>query len=239
MRNQRAKADLLAYIGAFGYEDGEQPRLPTLQEMSEELGVSIGQVREQMEVAKALGLVDVRPRAGIRRLPYSFSPAVRQSLNYAIGLDRSYFEQFSQLRNHVEAAYWYEAVSRLEPGDHRRLQEYMEQAWRKLRGTPIRIPHSEHRGLHLTIFRRLENPFVMGILEAFWEAYEAVGMNLYADYAYLQEVWQYHQQITDAICAQEFEKGYQALVRHKDLLFHRPESIDADAVREASAPDVV
>jgi DNA-binding FadR family transcriptional regulator len=45
---------------------------------------------------------------------------------------------------------------------------------------------------------------------------------VYADYTYLQEVWDYHQQMVDAICAGELEKGYQALVEHKDLLHHRP-----------------
>jgi DNA-binding FadR family transcriptional regulator len=37
--------------------------------MSKELGVSVALLREQLEVAKAIGLVEVRPRTGIRRLP--------------------------------------------------------------------------------------------------------------------------------------------------------------------------
>jgi DNA-binding GntR family transcriptional regulator len=61
----------------------------------------------------------------------------------------------------------------------------------------------------------------LGILEAYWEAYEAVGLNVYADYEYLQEVWSYHQKMVDAICRGDFELGYQALVEHKDLLYHR------------------
>ena len=98
----------------------------------------------------------------------------------------------------------------------------MEQAWKKLRSVQIQIPHNEHRQLHLCIFRKLENPFVLGILEAYWEAYEAVGLNLYAGYEYLQSVWQYHQRMVDAICSGDFDAGYQALVEHKDLLYHRP-----------------
>jgi DNA-binding FadR family transcriptional regulator len=77
----------------------------------------------------------------------------------------------------------------------------------------------------MAVFRRLENPFVQGILEAYWEAYVAVGLNAYADYTYLQEVWEYHQQMVDAICDGEFERGYQALVEHKDLLYHRPVNV--------------
>ncbi len=84
------------------------------------------------------------------------------------------------------------------------------------------------------IFRRLENPFVLGLLEAYWAAYEAVGLNLFADYRYLETVWTYHQQIVDAICTEDYEAGYQALVDHKDLLYHRP--IDNSPAGEPTAP---
>jgi DNA-binding FadR family transcriptional regulator len=75
--------------------------------------------------------------------------------------------------------------------------------------------------LHLGVFRRLENPFVLGILEAYWDAYEEIGLNLYADYDYLQEVWQYHQKMVAAICAGDIDAGYDALIEHTDMLYHR------------------
>jgi len=78
------------------------------------------------------------------------------------------------------------------------------------------------------IYSRLDNPFVQGLLEAYWEIYEAVGLNLYADYNYLERVWTYHQQMVDAICAGDFESGYRALVEHKDLLYHRPHPTEKD-----------
>ncbi len=100
----------------------------------------------------------------------------------------------------------------------------MARAWEKLNGQPIQIPHPEHRQLHLGIYRRLDNPFVLGLLEAYWEAYEAVGLNLYTDIDYLQEVWRYHEQMVQAICDGDFARGYAALLQHKDLLFHRPDT---------------
>ena len=197
-------------------------RVPPLNELSQILGVSISRLREQLEAAKTLGLVEVRPRTGIRRLPYSFTPAVRQSLAYAIEVDRTYFDAFSDVRNHLESAFWHEAVSRLRPQDHRELQRLMSCAWDKLHSPQVKIPHEEHRQLHMAIYQRLDNPFVLGMLEAYWEAYEAVGLNMYADYDYLQQVWNYHQRMVDAICAGDFEAGFDALTEHKDLLYHRP-----------------
>jgi len=218
-------SEFLQYLA--GPVDGEEEstRLPSLNQIGVQLGISVASLREQVEVAKALGLIELRPRTGMRRLPYSFLPAVRQSLSYAISINRKYFDDFSALRNHIEAAFWYEAVSLLTPTDHEELKSLMARAWVKLQSPQIQIPHLEHRQLHLTIFKRLENPFVIGLLEAYWEAYEGVGLNLYAGYEYLQEVWQYHQKMVDSICSGDFASGYKALVDHSDLLYHRPVTV--------------
>lgn len=214
--------EFLHYLASRDLDEQSGDRIPALNEISQDLGVSVARLREQLEVARALGLVEVRPRTGIRRLPYTFTPAVRQSISYAIEMDRANFDAFSDLRDHLEAAYWREAVEKLEPRDKHELQDLIVRAWGKLRSPPIQIPHVEHRQLHLGIFRRLDNPFVMGILEAYWEAYEDVGLNLYAGYDYLQQVWSFHQKMVDAICAGDNDAGYEALVEHKDLLYHRP-----------------
>jgi len=197
--------------------------LPPLKDLSEELGISVASLREQLEVARALGLVEVRPRLGTKRRDYSFTPAVRQSLRYALALNDDHFRKFSELRNHVETAFWYEAVKKLTEEDRLELRALVKRAMEKLHSNPIQVPHEEHRNLHLLIYRRLENPFVTGILEAYWDAYEAVGLNVFVgDLQYLMEVWQYHHQITEAICNGDYKSGYEALVAHTDLLYQRP-----------------
>ena len=93
----KISSDFLKYLASYSeYNQDElgNVRLPSLSELSTELGISVASLREQVEVAKALGLVDVRPRTGIRRLPYSFLPAVLQSLSYAIAVDETNFLHF-------------------------------------------------------------------------------------------------------------------------------------------------
>jgi DNA-binding FadR family transcriptional regulator len=197
-------------------------RLPSLVEISQDLGVSTATLREQLEVARALGVVEVRPRTGIRCKAYSFEPAVLLSLVYALTISADYFDAFSDLRNHVEAAFWYQAVKTLTPEDHEELKSLVEKAEEKLCSPAIQIPHSEHRLLHMIIYRRMNNPFVTGILEAYWDVYEAVGLAVYTDYAYLQTVWHYHRKMVDAICSGDSQAGYQALVDHVDLIHQRP-----------------
>lgn len=218
----RTPSEFFEYLAETVQANPEEKQLPAMNVLSEELGVSVARLREQLEVAKALGLVDVRPRTGIRHQEFNFLPAVWQALSYAIKIDRGNFDQFSGLRKHVEMCYWYEAASKLVDDDIEILQKLIDSAWKRLRDTPIRIPHYEHREFHLAIYRCLENTFVLGILEAYWEAYEAIGLNVYADYDYLQEVWNYHQKMVDALRTGDIEAGYLALVEHTDLLHHRP-----------------
>ena len=212
-------SEFLRYLASHEEAEGN---LPSLNELSRELGISVAGLREQLEVARALGLVEVRPRTGTRRLAYSFAPAVKQSLAYALALNESYFEKYSELRNHIEAAYWDEAVELLTEDDKVELQNIITRALDKLSGNIIQVPHEEHRKLHLLIYKRLNNPFVIGLLEAYWDAYEAVGLNLYAgSLDYLQEVWGYHKTMVQSICNGNYPAGRLALITHIDLLAHR------------------
>ena len=223
MLKERFSPDLSEFLRYLATHEEVENGLPTLKKLSLELGVSMASLREQLEVARALGLVEVKTRLGTRRRDYSFTPAVRQSLSYALALNNEHFRDYAELRNHVESAFWYKAVEKLTDQDKLELKAIVARAWEKLRGTAIQVPHEEHRNLHLKIYSRLENPFVTGILEAYWEAYESVGLNVFAGgYEYLEEVWQYHQEMVEAISNGNFEAGYQALVRHTDLLYNRP-----------------
>jgi DNA-binding FadR family transcriptional regulator len=222
MFRERLSPDISEFMRYLATHNEADEDFPSLKDLSLELGVSLASLREQLEVARALGLVEVRPRLGTRRRGYSFTPAVRQSLQYALALNEEHFRKYSELRNHVESAFWFEAVKKLTEDDKRELQSLVIRAWEKLHGTQIQVPHEEHRSLHLLIYRRLENPFVTGILEAYWDAYETVGLNVFAGgFEYLQEVWKYHQKMVEAIRTGDYQAGYEALIAHTDLLYQR------------------
>ncbi len=197
--------------------------LPSLAEISDELGISVAGLREQLEVARALGLVEVRPRTGTRRLPFSFAPAVKQIVKYAVALDHKYFDKFAELRNHIEVAYLEEAARLLDENDKKGLRTLCKEAQELLHGNPVQVPHDEHRAFHIWIYHRLDNPFVTGLLEAYWDSYEALGLNLYAgSIDYLQEVWRYHELIIDNIIKGDYAAAREALVKHIGLLAERP-----------------
>ena len=210
----------LKYLASLKNDDGE--RIPALDELSKDLGINRASLREQVAVARALGLVAVKPRTGTRRLAYTFTPALQQSLGYAILQDRASFEKYSNLRTHVESAYFCEAVQALSPEDIQQLEILVYHAWEKLRGDPAQIPHQEHRDMHLLMYKRLDNIFVTGILEAYWAAYEAIELNIFTDYKYLTKVWQYHSDIVQAIKAGDFNAAHKRLLEHTELISARP-----------------
>lgn len=209
-------SEFLRYLLGNGCEPGA--RLPSFEEISGEIGISVGKLREQFEVARMLGLVEASPRRGIRCLKYDFLPAVRLSLMVALALDAGAFRSFSALRIHLETAFWDEAVPLLTEEDTAHLHDLVVQAQTKLDHERIQIPYPEHRAFHLGVFRRLENPFVLGLLEAYWDAYEAVELNTYADYAYLQEVWSYHRRIVDAVSDGDYAGSKTLLIQHMRLI---------------------
>jgi len=220
------KFDFLAYLSSQrNSSNGEQCAVMSLRDLSQEYGVSIAMLREQLSVARALGLVDVKPGTCIQSLPYEFAPAVQASLSYALSLDRNFFPQFSNLRRNIEKDYWFEAVEALKEEDFNHLNSLVEKAWTKLESKPARLPHKEHRELHMTIYGKVENVFVVGLLEAYWDAYEQVGLNQYTKLEYLKGVWEYHRKIVEAISAGDNELGYNYMLEHMDLIH---ESLAAD-----------
>ncbi|HUI88936.1 MAG TPA: FCD domain-containing protein [Anaerolineales bacterium] len=219
-------SEFLKYLASHTEAEGG---LPALTELSGELGISVATLREQLEVARALDLVEIRPRTGMRRKPFAFASTVRQSLGYALLLDDNHFQKYSELRNHIESAYWDEAVRKLAKEDKKELKSLILRAREKLLGSPVQVPHEEHRALHMLIYSRLNNPFVTGILEAYWDAYESVGLNMYAgSINYLHKVWDYHNQMVVSICNGNYSAGREALIAHVDLLSQRPSSSKGD-----------
>ncbi len=199
--------------------------IPAIQKLSSELGVSAACLREQMELAKNLGIISTQPRNGIEILPYQFKPAVEKSLYYAINLDQKYFHQYSELRNHLERVYFIKAAQELDKNSLNELKKYVVQAYSKLKGFPVQIPHQEHRNYHLTFFRPLKNVFLMGLLESYWDMYEQVGLDLYNNLDYLIKVWDFHQRIVEEIETGDYQKAEKLLIEHMELIDMRNKKI--------------
>lgn len=209
----------LRYLAALPNSGDE--RIPSLADLSQQLGISIASLREQLEVARMMGIVEVKPKTGIRRLPYTFQPAVTTSLAYAISKSPDCFTSFSDLRKHLEVSYFIEAAQLLTAADLDNLDALILRAQSKMNQSTSHAPAIEHRDFHLLIYRRLENPFVNGIFESYWDLYRAAGLEYYPDAGYLQRLWQYHARILESIKNRDFTQGLKVLTEHMELLKQR------------------
>lgn len=233
MRNTpKIRSDILQYIVDKGFMPGD--KLPTISEISEELGVSVAKTRESLEVARALGIVEIKPGRGTRVAEYSFEPAVTLSVLYSIGMGttRHFFKYVRQMRNAIEVSFWAEATRKLDSKDIETLQLLVDEAFQMLDQTPIRVPAREHRAFHLGLFSKLGNPFTDGFLMAYWEAYDAFGLNTYADIDYHKKVWTYHNRILQTVRDGETELGRKLLIEHFNLVRHH------DDMERSTEPEV-
>jgi DNA-binding FadR family transcriptional regulator len=222
MRLPALRSDILRYIVENERQPGE--KLPTIQQIGKELGTSVAKTRESLEVARALGAVAIKPGRGTEVAKYRFTPAVALSALYAIGQDFAKFEELRQMRNALEVYFWEDAVRCLDGEKLARLRALIDSANERLTRTPLQVPATEHRRFHLLIFSGLSNCFVSGVLEAYWDVYEAFGLNMYADLDYLQRMWGYHERMVDAIEAGDIEASRRMLVEHMNLLGDREPS---------------
>jgi DNA-binding FadR family transcriptional regulator len=213
---------------------GEPVRLGSMDQLADELGISRGKLREELIAAQAYGVVRMRPGDGTYVQPFDFYSAVRTPVLYATAYDWRHFDQLYRLRASLESAFWDEGVRALEERDELQLLSVVETAEQKLGHIPAEIPHKEHRDFHTLVFRRLDNVFVRGLLNAYWDAYEAVGLHRYFDYGYYAKMWSSHRAIAEAIQAGEHEKGRRVLQEHFTLLQHR---LHGEAPERRSASD--
>jgi DNA-binding FadR family transcriptional regulator len=205
----------------IGKSQHPEEEMPSINAISQELGLSAACLREQLELARNLGLIKIQPRKGIQILRYEFSPAVIKSLYYAVKLSRDYFEQYAQLRTHLERAFFLEAVALLEKEDLQAMYDLIEQAQQKLDSDPVQRPHIEHRKYHMLFFEPLGNTFLTGLLETYWDMYELVGLDVYTDLDYLKSVWNYHRRIVDLINNGKADEAYELSIDHMKLLYQR------------------
>ena len=77
---EKTKASLLDYLAEAA--EKRQP-LPSIPEIGRQIGISTSSLREQLEVARQLGVVEIRPKTGMSLCKFSLTPALMLGLDYS------------------------------------------------------------------------------------------------------------------------------------------------------------
>ena len=201
------KTPLLSYLAEAIKKD---QTIPSIAELSSILGVSIASVREQLEVARQLGFVEVRPRTGIQVKPFSLNPLISLGLSYGQHVEPQILADYSNLRTHLELSYWDEAVKVLTEDQFEYMQFLVDVAFRKLMRKPAIIPEEEQSEFHLTIFRPLANRVLNNLLEVYWEMKVSYSGKFFTDMDDMLSSWSKRQALVEALREGNFAKGKSA-----------------------------
>ncbi|MDD2522512.1 MAG: FCD domain-containing protein [Anaerolineaceae bacterium] len=206
---------LLSYL-ASNAKEGKS--IPSIAQLSNDLGLSTSSVREQLEVARQLELVEVKTKTGIQTSTFSAAPAICLAYRFGLELQPDIIWDLLSVRQHLELSYWQEALGNLTKKDVAYLAEIVESAFMKIESRPVIIPVEEHKEFHLSIYRPLNNNFLNSILESYWNINEETGKSILTDKTDLLNIWTYHRKIQQAIATKEYDLGYQALMTHFEIL---------------------
>lgn len=220
---KRTLSEFLTYLAALPVESDQ--RIPPLNILSKQLGISVATLREQLEEARSMGVVEVKPKAGIRKLPYDFAAALKPGLAYAMHGGCISYQQFADLRKHLETVYFVEAAQTLDNRAIDHLENLVESTLMTIKETPGKVPFKAHREFHTLIYKELNNQYLNGILDAFWEVYHLSGLEVYPDFTYIERVWQYHARIVEQIRNRNYSAGLSLLIEHMDLVNQREKPV--------------
>jgi DNA-binding FadR family transcriptional regulator len=214
----KIKSDLLDYLA-----EAHQTKtpIPSIPELSNQLGISVASVREQLEVARRLGFVDVKTKVGIQTREFCLNPLLELGIGYGAKVQPHLLDALRDLRKHIEISYWHETAPQLTSLEVQRLHNIVDDALIKISHEPKYMPAQEHREFHTQIFLHLDNAIAASILETFWNMTAETERVMVHDPVYLQNVWSYHRRIADALASRDFERGYQWLIEHMDLVKQR------------------
>lgn len=81
----------------------------------------------------------------------------------------------------------------------------------------------------MLVYSKLQNPFVIGLLETYWDLFEQFGYLQTPEIDYLEKVWLYHGKIVDAVANNDLALGYNLMREHMDLFNQRTTNSNAQS----------
>jgi GntR family galactonate operon transcriptional repressor len=148
--------------------------LPTEMELSQELNVSRNVVREAVKVLASKGLVEVRPKTGMRIRPRSnwnlFDPDLL-AWTFEVGPDEKFFRDLYDLRSIIEPAAAARAALRATDDEITELQEWYRQMEMATENRDAHIQADAK--FHATIIAACHNELLQQINSTYWIALES------------------------------------------------------------------
>ncbi|MFG2647193.1 FadR/GntR family transcriptional regulator [Streptomyces sp. NPDC048436] len=198
--------------------------LPTEPELMARLGVSRNSVREALKALQAMGIVEIRHGFGTYVGPMSMAPMIegltfRTVAGHYRGEDS--LLQLLELREAVETGLIARLAGRIPAADLAELDALVDQmdteaaAADDIHAGGQGAVHTEtDRAFHATLYRCLRNPLLGEVLEAFWDAFHNVRMDLVDVPQDPKVTCRQHREILDAVRSGDTLRAERAIREH-------------------------
>lgn len=143
-------------------------KLPSESELSAELGVSRTAIREGFKSLEASGLINAQH--GVGRFVGKFdSDAIAGNLAVSLTIDRPSLQQILEIRKALETGFLSTAASLLKAEDFEALDRLVGRMSLKVKEPTTFL--AEDMEFHRILFSKLNNRFLLNILEIFWKVF--------------------------------------------------------------------
>jgi DNA-binding FadR family transcriptional regulator len=141
--------------------------LPSEGELAERLGVGRNSVREAVKALEALGIIEVKVGSGLFVRAFSLDPLL-DNLTDLMLADVELLAEIREARRFLEVGMIENVIGAVDGAQLAHLRSILRE-WREVAGERGYSPDHD-RAFHHAVRENIDNGFVSGILERFWEA---------------------------------------------------------------------
>lgn len=220
---QTAQDDIKSYIVQNGLKPGAP--LPPESELAQQLRISRNSVREAVKSLEALGILEVRPGAGLFVRSFSFDP-ILDNLAYGIQFDVKKLSDLLEVRHYIEVG----AVARVVESTTPAQLEQLAAVLTKMRTAAEEGKYSPDldESFHRLLYENIDNTALLKILSIFWDIYrEAQDRVSMPEPANPMDTYQRHVLIVAALEARDVTAMQAAIEHHRTGVDARMRMLEA------------
>lgn len=142
--------------------------LPSEAALAKELGSSRASLREGIKSLEALGIVEVRHGEGLFVKAFSFD-SIFNNLPYSFAVDGRSLRELTQVRSALEEGLMWMVAEHIDENTLRQLEALIQQMEESAKRGKSFQP--EDQAFHRALYAPLDNPFVVRLVDLFWEIF--------------------------------------------------------------------
>lgn len=163
---RQAQKEIKKYIETHNLKPGDG--LPPEGRLAEELGISRPSLREAVKALESLGIIESRHGEGIYVRAFSFD-SILENLPYSMIADDAQITELLYVRTYLEVGAIPAVVKNIRQENIAKMRVLADSMLSK--ALSHQVFADEDRAFHAEMYRCLNNHFLSGLIDLFWNAF--------------------------------------------------------------------